>query len=135
MAVKFQRIDPLDRQPRKAVGINLPFSGKAVFNSTFTTKDAIKANLINYFLTNPGERVFNPNFGAGLKSLLFEPIDEDQVEGLRIKILEDIKVFFPRVKPTQVELIGDPDNNNISFTMRYAIADSNIEDDLIINFE
>jgi len=126
MAVKFERINPLDRQPRKAVGINLPFSGQAVFNSTFTTKDAIKANLINYFLTNPGERVFNPNFGA---------IDEDQVEGLRIKILEDIKIFFPRVKPTQVELIGEPDSNSISFTMRYAIADSNIEDDLIINFE
>lgn len=135
MAVKFERISPLDRQPRKAVGIDLPFSGQAVFNSTFTTKDAIKANLINYFLTNPGERVFNPNFGAGLKSLLFEPIDEDQVEGIRIKILEDIKVFFPRVKPTQVELIGEPDSNSISFTMRYAIADSNIEDDLIINFE
>ena len=135
MPTEFKKIDPIDLQPRKAVGIDIPFSGNAVFNSTFTTKDAIKANLINYFLTNPGERVFNPNFGAGLKSLLFEPIDEDQVEGLRVKILEDIKVFFPRVKPTQVELIGDPDNNNISFTMRYAIADSNIEDDLIINFE
>ena len=42
MAFEVKRINPLDRQPRKAVGISLPFSGQAVFNSTYTTKDAIK---------------------------------------------------------------------------------------------
>ena len=52
MAFNIRKIDPIDLQPRKAVGVSLPFSGKAVFNSTFQTKDAIKTNLINYFLTN-----------------------------------------------------------------------------------
>ena len=49
MAYKVQRINPLDLQPRKAVGVALPFQGRAVFNSTYTSKDAIKSNLINFF--------------------------------------------------------------------------------------
>ena len=28
MAFDVKKINPLDRQPRKAVGVNLPFSGK-----------------------------------------------------------------------------------------------------------
>jgi len=47
MGYDVKRIDPLDLQPRKAIGVSLPFSGKAVFNSTYQSKDAIKANLIN----------------------------------------------------------------------------------------
>jgi len=135
MPTEFKKIDPIDLQPRKAVGIDIPFSGNAVFNSTFTTKDAIKANLINYFLTNPGERFFNVDFGAGLRQLLFEPINEDNIEELRGKILNDLQIFFPKVNPTQIDLKGIPESNTVEFTMRYAIADSNIEDGILINFE
>ena len=74
MAYNRRKIDPLDLQPRKAVGVALPFSGRAVFNSTYQTKDAIRNNLINFFLTGKNERVFNLNFGAGLRNLLFENI-------------------------------------------------------------
>ena len=52
---------PIDSIGRKAVGFSLPFNGPAVFNPTFTTREQTKSNLINYLLTNRGERVFNPN--------------------------------------------------------------------------
>jgi hypothetical protein len=42
-----KKIYPIDTKPSVAVGIGLPFNGPAVFNSTYLTKDAIKANLIN----------------------------------------------------------------------------------------
>jgi|TARA_R100000027_G_C2195822_1_gene78383 phage baseplate assembly protein W len=135
MAIEFKKIMPIDLEPRKAVGLDLPFSGNAVFNSTFQTKDAIKANLINYFLTTPGERFFNVDFGAGLRELLFEQIDDDTLEEIKMKIQDDLKNFFPRVKPTSINLIGEPDKNTITFSMRYAIADSNINDTILINFE
>jgi len=64
MAFEVKKINPLDRQPRKAIGVDLPFSANAVFNSTFQTKDALKVNLINYLLTNRGERPLNPYLGA-----------------------------------------------------------------------
>ena len=37
--------------------------------------DQVKADLLILLLTNPGERVMLPDFGAGLNRLMFEPND------------------------------------------------------------
>ena len=42
MAFNPQQIASIDFQPSVAVGINLPFSGLAVFELNYQTKDAIK---------------------------------------------------------------------------------------------
>ncbi len=55
MAFNPQLINPIDLNPNLAVGVNLPFSGPSVFTPNYLTSQAIKNNLINYFLTNPGE--------------------------------------------------------------------------------
>lgn len=135
MAFDVKKIDPLDLQPRKAVGVSLPFSGQAVFNSTYQTKDAIKSNLINYFLTNKGERYLNPNFGSNIRTLLFENIAQDSLEDIKEIVAQDIKDYFPRVIPTRLEVSSTPDTNTVRFYMKYQIADSNIEDQLLINIE
>ena len=67
-----QQIYPIDFNKSAAVGVNLPFSDPAVFKPNYTTKDAIKNNLINFFLTNQGERPLNPSFGSGLRAFIFE---------------------------------------------------------------
>ena len=78
-------INPLDLNQNVAVGVVFPFNGNAVFNSSYTTQDQVKSNLINVLLTEPGERIYEPNFGVGLKKLLFEnQIKEDELES-RIK--------------------------------------------------
>jgi len=135
MAFDVKKIDPLDLQPRKAVGVSLPFSGQAVFNSTYQTKDAIKSNLINYFLTNKGERYLNPNFGSNIRTLIFENIAQDSLEDIKEVIAQDIKNYFPRVIPTRLEVTSTPDTNTVKFYMKYQITDSNIEDQLLINIE
>ncbi len=66
--------NPIDSQLRRAVGFGFPINGPAVFVPTYQTRDQIKSNLINFLLTNKGERVFNPNFGADLRNLLFEDV-------------------------------------------------------------
>ena len=121
MAFNVRKIDPIDLQPRKAVGVSLPFSGKAVFNSTFQTKDAIKTNLINYFLTSRGERYLNPDFGNQLQTLLFDNLTEDKVEQIDALIKEDLRIFFPKVQPVEVKTVGDADNNTVQFSLKYKI--------------
>ena len=135
MAFNVKRINPLDLQPTKAVGIDIPLSGNAVFNSTYETKDALKANLLNYFLTNKGERFLNPNFGSNLRSLLFENINNSKLLEIEELVKEDLKVFFPRIKPTQLQLSSDQDTNTVVFFLKYALIDSNINDEVVINFE
>lgn len=135
MAFEVKKINPLDRQPRKAVGVDLPFSANAVFNSTFQTKDALKVNLINYLLTNRGERPLNPSFGGGIRELLFENINQEEIEDIKENISSNITRFFPNIKPTRIEITSNPDSNLINFFLRYAIADQNIQDEFLINIE
>lgn len=135
MAYNVVKIDPLDLQARKAVGVKLPFSAGAVFNSTYTTKEAIKTNLINYFLTGTRERVFNPYFGASLRDLLFEQITEQSIEKVSEKIKEGLKKYFPRVMVNEMKLLPSPDTNTVLFTLKYSVKDTNIEDLITINFE
>ena len=135
MAYNPRRIDPLDLQPRKAVGIALPFSGRAVFNSTYETKDAIRNNLINFFLTGRNERVFNLSFGAGLRNLLFENITQDKIFEIRELILENLKSYFPRVIIQNLILESAPDQNLVQFKLEYAVSQTNIQDEVAINFE
>jgi len=135
MAFNIRKINPLDLQPRKAVGVSLPFSGNAVFNSTYQTKDAIKTNIINYFLTGIGERYLNPTFGTPLRNQVFENITQDRLEEIKNIIRQGLSLYFPRVLPTTMRVEAQPDINIISFYMTYSISETNIDDELLINFE
>lgn len=135
MAYRVRRISPLDLQPRKAVGVSLPFSGRAVFHSTYTSKDAIKSNLINFFLTGKKERLHNVDFGAGLRNLLFENITQDIVDSTRELIVQSLQSYFPQVVISSLELQAAPDQNLVTFTLKYSVKESNIVDEVIINFE
>ena len=119
---------PIDLNNRKAIGFGFPFNGSAVFNPTYQTKDQIKANLINYILTNRGERVFNPNFGSDLRSLLFENIEDSTLETLRSRIESDISNYFPFIVVYKVEFDNIPDQNIINFILTYGIPYLGIED-------
>lgn len=134
MAFEVRKIDPLDLQPRKAVGVSLPFSGKAVFNSTYQSKDAVKTNLINYFLTSKGERYMNPEFGNGLQALLFDQLTEDKIKEIDFLIREDLETLFPKVEPIEILTTGLPDTNTVQFSMSYRVRETNIEDEVTINF-
>ena len=52
MAFGAQQIYPIDFNKSAAVGVNLPFNAPSVFRPNYTTAEAIKNNLINYFSTN-----------------------------------------------------------------------------------
>lgn len=135
MAYKAQRISPLDLQPRKAVGVALPFSGRAVFNSTYTSKDATKANIINFFLTGRNERILNVDFGAGLRNFLFENLNQDLVDSTKELINQSLDLYFPQVIVNNLELLAYPDQNIVTFTLKYSVRETNITDEVVINFE
>ena len=135
MAYDVKRIDPLDLQPRKAIGVSLPFSGTAVFNSTYQSKDAIKANLINFFLTGQGERYFNPGFGSGLRNLLFSNINQTRINAIKDNIENLLSIYFPRIAIINLELLSEPDINTIVFFLKYRVSETDIEDEIVINIE
>lgn len=135
MAFEVKKINPLDLQPRKAVGVKLPFSGKAVFNSNYQSKDAIKTNLVNYFLTGKRERFMNPNFGNSLQPLLFDQMNENKLVEIETLVRADLAEYFPRVIPSKINVVGIPETNVVQFSMVYSIKDTGIDDEVILNFE
>jgi phage baseplate assembly protein W len=135
MAFEIQQIHPLDLQPRKAVGVGLPFSSNSVFTSTYTTKDALKSNIINYFLTEKGERFLNPNLGAGLRAILFDQMTEDTKEVVKQVIRQGIAEWFPNVSIEDLRVSYTQDTNTATVYISYRVVQTNIQDQLIINFE
>lgn len=132
MAQIIQNKYPIDTEARKAVGFGFPLNGNAVFVPTYQTRDQIKANLVNYLLTNRGERVFNPNFGADLRNLLFENVLDTTTEDLRERIQNDISLYFPEVQVRQIIFDNIPDSNTINFTLTYEIVLFGIEESVNI---
>ena len=120
--------NPIDSQPRKAVGFGFPINGDAVFVPTYTTKDQIKANLVNFLLTNKGERVFRPNYGADLRSQVFELLESDSLENLEIIISEHIQNQFPTVEVKEIKFDPQPDNNTVFFSVTYTVVLLGFED-------
>ena len=134
MAFGAQKIFPIDTKPVTAVGTSLNFNDPGVFLSTYTTKDAIKNNLINFFLTNRTERYLNPNFGGDLRKYIFEQINSNNLDFLKQDIQNQIGLYFPNVIVASLDVMEYIDNNQIVITLKYTIADTNISDQLDIAF-
>ena len=125
---------PNDLRPRIGIGVNLPFSEGNGFTPNYTTQESIKNNLINYFLTNPGERPGNPQFGGGLRRFIFSQIDQNNLEFLKEDVQTKITNEFPSVLVKELNVLGNPDENEVTVQIFYAIEDTNIEDEVILNF-
>ena len=133
MAYIVRNVDVLDLKPSTGVGISLPFNGPTGVNTTYTSKDAIKSNLLNFILTGKKERVMNPSFGSGVRDLLFEPITEnltDQIEGL---IFGGVETYFPQVQINNLTVDLSPDTRTVTIYLGYSVINTNIEDELQIN--
>ena len=135
MAYGLKKISPLDLKPSTAIGVSLPFSSPVAFSSVYTTKDQLKYNLINFLLTNPRERVFNPTFGAGLRSRLFEQIDNATFDDIKQSMITQLENNFPQIEVTTLNIIGDPDNNSVSIKFKYKILRSKETDSVSITVE
>ena len=134
MAYNAQTISPIDFKPSVGVGVSLPFNDKACFNTTFTTQEAIKSNLINWFLTNQGERPLNPNFGGNLRQFLFQQISEDTLEFLEEDIQSQLGTYFPSVIVENLEISTQPDRQTIDVLLKYSVQSTSITDELNITF-
>lgn len=134
MAFLSRQIFPNDLRPRVAIGFDLPINGEAVFTPNYQTKDAIKNNLINYFLTNPGERPGNPEFGAGLRRYIFTQMVDGNMDYIREDMQEKIATNFPNVALSSIEVFQDPDTSRIRVDIKYGIVNTGINDELELNF-
>ena len=135
MAYGLKQIPIVDLKPSTAVGVAIPFSAPNVFTSVFTTAEQTKYNMINFMLTDRRERPFNPNFGAGLRSRLFEQITQDDLDSLKQTITNQVESYFPNVLVNSLNIVGSPDDNSITITMTYSLKNIRTTDSLVLKIQ
>ena len=133
MAIKIKTgINPLDFNKNKAIGVAFPFDSPGVFRQSFKEKGAIKSNLINLLLTEPGERIMEPTFGLGLKNKLFE--NNINVEELKINIGDKINQFIPQINLVNVDAQLIENSHTLMIQISYRITSSGEQDAIEVNF-
>lgn len=76
-----------------------------VFKKTDTA--AVIQSVSNILQTNFFEKPFNPFFGANLRAMLFENMENYPTELIRTRVIEAIKKDEPRATVTKVEFFED----------------------------
>lgn len=135
MAYAVGNIMVADTRPSTGIGVSIPFDNSTAFRSVYTTKEQLKYNIINYLLTNRGERLFNPTFGANIRARLFEQITQDSNESLRVSIMSSVESYFPSIEITTLYIIPEPNYNTITIQFSYRIKTSGQTDDILINLQ
>ena len=91
MAYNIVHINPLDLQPSKGIGIQLPFNGPTGLNITYTTKDAIKSNILNFlprWTKQINDTIIWPSFRRNIvKYTPFIHIEKEKYKNLLREIL------------------------------------------------
>jgi len=123
-----------DLFPNRGIGLGIPFDGNTGINTTYLTKDAVRANLLNFFLTAQRERIFKPSFGSGLRNLLFEPLTEENQASIRNYIEEGIENYFPQVEIKEINVGFREDENTALINFKYSLISTNITDEITITF-
>lgn len=83
----------------------------------------VRENIRIVLLTEPGERLRRPEFGAGLRRFLFEPNNPGTRQRIRESIEEALTRWEPRVSLESVLVEADPDDERAAIaTLTYRLV-------------
>jgi hypothetical protein len=85
--------------------------------------------------TNPGERVMRPDFGAGLNSFVFEPVNQITIQLVKTRVEESLIDWEPRIDVLAVKVDTDPVlRNRLSIDLSYRVRATNAVRNLVYPF-
>ena len=84
--------------------------------------------------TAQGERVMRPDFGAGLKALTFEPINQTTISLVRHRVEEALVIWEPRIDNVTVDVTAEPPLGRLLIDVRYRVRATNTFYNLVYPF-
>ena len=107
----------IDLDPRRTVGLSFPIAPDENndFAVTETSTEQAPHNLRSLFLTFPGERVGQPEFGSRLRALCFEPLNKDLPSKIENEIYRAVDRWLPYINITKVDVLTDEGDRNKIF--------------------
>lgn len=84
-------------------------------------------------LTNPGERVMNPQYGCGLRTKIWENIDKVATDGAN-EIQAALRKFEPRITVTAVNSQINRNTDLVLFQIKFIVNATNTQANLVFPF-
>jgi phage baseplate assembly protein W len=85
-------------------------------------------------MTAPGERVMRPDFGAGLKTLLFAPMNTTTTALAQYNVQKALIEWEPRIDQVTVTVTPQPAIGCLSIDIRYRVRLTNVFYNLVYPF-
>jgi len=103
---------------RKDLELNLLTDDLAITRD----ENAVKEAMLNLLLTDRGERLMQPNLGAGLKELLFENLTPATMELIRDRVKSTLELYEPRADVIDVTVSASLDDHEVYVTVLFYIS-------------
>lgn len=85
--------------------------------------------------TNWGERVMRPEFGAGLRSFVFGPLNQTMMQRVRTRVQEALIQWEPRIDVEDVSVSVDSSNRSaLLIAVTYRVRSTNTRNNLVYDF-
>jgi phage baseplate assembly protein W len=84
--------------------------------------------------TAPGERVMRPDFGAGLKKLVFEPMNTTTAALAQYNVEQALLQWEPRIDQITVKVTPQPSAGSLMIEIRYRVRLTNVFYNLVYPF-
>ena len=108
--------------------IDFAFTKKPVTADVALSYDAqaVSRSIRNLLNTQNYDRLFNPDLGSQIASLLFENISPTVASTLEIMISNMIKTYEPRATPQSVNVSSLPEKNSYSVSITFYIENATL---------
>ena len=83
---------------------------------------AVKGALVSILKTNFGERLFAPEFGTGLRGLLFEQMNPITEQRLKKEVESAVARHEPRAEVLGVTVNGQEEQNRYKISVLFSVA-------------
>lgn len=125
--------NPLDLQKDVAIGVTLPFGkNKGLFSLSYTTEEQSISNLKNLLLTRKGERVFQPEFGSDVYSLMFEQIGPNLAPALDESLRADIEFWLPYIIIDDIIIDVIEDRNYVRIELSFRVTEQGANTQIVL---
>ena len=106
--------------------LSFDFTANPQTGDVATVKDAVsvKRGIKNVLLTAPFERLFQPEFGSGIKNILFEPMTPLTEQRLSDACRDAIDAWEKRASVIDITVITEEEYNRYRVAIKFSINNS-----------
>lgn len=122
-----------------AVGLQIPIKiTNTAFAQNFTELEQLKSNIKNLLLTKRGERLMNNDFGAGIETVLFEPITDEFESKVQDIINQAVERYLPNVTVDEINVDmsnENKDKNLVNISLKFRSSNTGLSDTVSFNVQ